>query len=499
MLNKLGDTKILKKDFKYKIMQTFLKNIKALFIIMAIIFAIPSYVYLFNNKTLLNFDGNLEYCFLLTNNINRLYQAIIYTIIITIIVIIYFMIIKFRKQIFKNVNQIFIFITIVSSIFVFVVPFWCSDVFYYLGIGRLAEEYHQNPYYTDMKSFIDNNEINMEKDTVMQKGYKNYWAKTTVVYGAVWTIICSIISFLSLGRLELGLLIFKIINLLIHIGNCYLLFKISKKKVFPILYGLNPFILIEGIANVHNDLFVIFFLLLSLYQLLNKKSIISCLLYLALATDIKYFTILFLPFIIIYYYKNQDIKTRIINCIKFGSLFILFVIIPYIVFFKDFRIFMGLLTQRERIAKGLYLFISEYFNNPPGLTEYIKTIALAIFTVIYFNTCVSLLFSKTIIFSKQMKIVYLFLLAFLFLLITNFQPWYFIWLSPLMIWQNSKNIKLIIQMQLLTLYANIVFLINTENFRYGVPFFMIFVFGILICIIKNNKNRTVYIRRNRFE
>lgn len=489
----------MKKDIKCKIMQEVLKNVKTLFIISAIIFAIPSCVYLLKNKTLLNFDGNLEYCFLLTNNIDRLYQSIIYTIIITIMVLSYFIIIKYRKQIFQNVKQIFILITIVSSIFVFVIPFWCSDVFYYLGIGRLSEKYHQNPYYIDMKSYIDNNEINIEKDTVIQKGYKNYWSKTTVVYGAIWTIICSLISFLSFGKLELGLLIFKIINLLIHLGNCYLLYKISKKKVFPILYGLNPFILIEGIANVHNDLFVILFLLLSLYQLLNKKNLTLSILYLALATDIKYITILFLPFIIIYYFRDQDVKTRIIKCIKYGILFIFFAIIPYIIYFKDLRIFMGLLTQRERIAKGLYLFISEYFSNPAGLIEYLKTIALAIFVILYFNICLRLLLSKEIKFSKQMKTVYLFLLTFLFLLITNFQPWYFIWLSPLMIWQNSKNIKLIVQMQLLTLYANIVFLIYSENYRYGVPFFMIFVFGILICMIKNNKNRTVYIRRNKFE
>lgn len=95
-------------------------------------------------------------------------------------------------------------------------------------------------------------------------------------------------------------------------------------------------------------------------------------LYLALATDIKYFTILFLPFIIIYYFRNQDVKTRIIKCIECGILFIVFAIIPYIIYFKDFRIFIGILTQRERIAKGLYLFISEYFSNPVGLIEYLK-------------------------------------------------------------------------------------------------------------------------------
>ena len=54
--------------------------------------------------------------------------------------------------------------------------------------------------------------------------------------------------------------------------------------------------------------------------------------------------------------------------------------------------------------------------------------------------------------------------------------------------------KLIIQMQLMTLIANIVFLIYSENFIYGVPFFVIFVTGTLICIIKNKKERIIYIK-----
>ena len=49
-------------------------------------------------------------------------------------------------------------------------------------------------------------------------------------------------------------------------------------------------------------------------------------------------------------------------------------------------------------------------------------------------------------------------------------------------------------MQLITLIANIVFLIYSENFVYGVPFFMIFVTGTLICIIKNKKERKIYIK-----
>ena len=111
----------------------------------------------------------------------------------------------------------------------------------------------------------------------------------------------------------------------------------------------------------------------------------------------------------------------------------------------------------------------------------------------YIAKCIKLIKTKNIKFYKEMRELFKYLIVFIFLLITNFQPWYLIWLTPFIIWQKSDNIKLILQMQIMTLVANIVFLIYSENYKYGVPFFVILIFGILTCIIKNLKNKK-YIR-----
>ena len=191
------------------------KNIvKTILIVLSLLFVLPSAVYIMKNGTVLNFDGSLEFKFFLSHNIDRLYQSIAYIVILLAFVFTYYIIIKNRNYLFKDIKDILKYITLISTLFIFVIPFCSSDIFYYLGIGRLASKYHQNPYYVDMKSYIDNNNINMENDTVMQKGYNNYWANTTVVYGAFWTAICSIISWLSLGNINFGLLLFKIINLI---------------------------------------------------------------------------------------------------------------------------------------------------------------------------------------------------------------------------------------------------------------------------------------------
>lgn len=461
------------------------------FAIFSFLFITPSIIYMTKNKTVLNFDN--EFCFLL-NNSNRLFQAFIYTIIILGMIGIYYIIIKKRNKIFKNIKQIYITISIISLIFVFTIPFWCSDVFYYLGVGRLEAEYHQNPYYTTMKEYVDSNNVNINNDTVMQKGYNNYWSETTVVYGPIWTIICSIIAKLSLGNIDFGLFIFKLCNVLAHMLNCYLIYKISNKKIFTIAYGLNPFILVEGIANVHNDMFVILFILIALYQLLKKKNITLSVLSLAMATDIKYFAVLLLPFIVIYFYKDKKIKYRILKCIQYGIMFGIFMLIPYILYINDLQVFKGMSDQQGKIAKGLYLFVSQYFTNPSNLVNIISKTMLYMFIIVYTYICTMLLIKPKIKFNIEMKKFFYILLAFIFLLITNFQPWYLIWLSPFILWQKAKNMKLIIQMQLITLIANIVFLIYSENFVYGVPFFMIFVTGTLICIIKNKKERKIYIK-----
>lgn len=240
-------------------------------IILSIIFAMPSLIYYIQNKTILNFEPYFKY--LLTDSINRGSQTLAYIIILSMLTIAYLLILKNRKKLFHNAKKMFIFIVIIAIIFIAVVPFTCSDVFYYLGIGRLDGSYNQNPYYVTMKDFVEsnNNQEYLEQDTVLQQGYVNDWADSTVVYGPVWTIICKMVATMSFGNIDIGLFIFKLVNVIIHLLNCYLIYKISKKKLFTLIYGINPFILIEGIACVHNDIFMILFILLSLYCLLKRK------------------------------------------------------------------------------------------------------------------------------------------------------------------------------------------------------------------------------------
>lgn len=419
-------------------------NEKILFAIACIIFAIPSIAYYIENKTIFQFNQWFKF---LLNSSDRIGQTIIYLIIMLVITILYFEILKKRKTIFKNTKSIFMFILIITIIFVIVIPFTCSDIFYYLGIGRINNTYNQNPYYTTIKEFVesgDNSKL-LEKDTVLAQGYINDWSDSTVVYGPIWTLICNVVAGLSFGNIDIGLLIFKLINVIVHICNCYLIYKITNKKIFALAYGINPFVLIEGISCVHNDMFVILFILLTLYFLLRKKNLLISLIFLALATTIKYFPILLLPFIIIYYFRKEKPLKRFLKCMQYGLIFIIFVLIPYLIYIKDIEVFAGLFTQQEKLAKSIYILIKQYFSNIPDIVNKLKKLLLGIFVIIYATTCVILLNKKKINFRNQMRNYNYFLVAFLFLLITNFQPWYILWLFPCMMWQKAEDIKAILR------------------------------------------------------
>lgn len=127
------------------------KEIKIGFIILLFIFTIPSIYYIIKNKSVVGFNN--FYNFILTDA-NTILQAIIFIIVFSLIVIAYFLVIKYRKKIFTNIKDVFIYILFASCISLIILPFTSSDVYYYMGIGRLDSHYNQNPYEVSMKQYM---------------------------------------------------------------------------------------------------------------------------------------------------------------------------------------------------------------------------------------------------------------------------------------------------------------------------------------------------------
>lgn len=461
-------------------------DLKMLYILFCSIFAIPSVIYLISNKTILNFDNYFSWS--LTNS-NQILDSVIFALLFIIINILYILIVKNRRKLFSSIKSIIIFIFIISCIFMIVVPLTSSDIFYYIGVGWLQNNYHENPYYTSITDLNSNN------DGMFNNIYSG-WKDITVVYGPLFTILSMILSLFSFGNVTVAMFIFKIINLIVHILNCYIIYKISKKKIFVLLYGLNPFVLFEMLSNVHNDILLVLFILLSIYFLVKKKKILLSIIFLAIASSIKYIGIILLPFILIYYLKEKTLLKKIPYCIFYGIIFILLNIIFYLPYMKDISIFTSVLAQQGKYSQSVILCIMILNDKINGIDLlYISSRIIYILFIIsagiligeYINT------NKNTKLSSGIKKYNFLLLIVIFLVLSNFKQWYIIWLFPSLIWQRKRMINIIINLSIASELALFpFFLYNSDGWKIAPYYTMLLVVLMLLFEFLSRKKHKIF-------
>lgn len=457
--------------------------LKILLIITSIIFVIPSIKYIIDNGTIMNFNTYYDFTFNdLTDNKNI--STIIYLILLIISSVIYVLMIG-KNKIFQNIKQLLIYVGIISLIFMAMLPWTSSDIFYYMGVGEIDSVYHRNPYYVTIKDVYNENKENVQ-DEILEKGATNPWSKTTVVYGPMAQILFSITTKISFKNADLCLFMFKLINVLLHLLNCYLIYKITKKIKFSIIYGLNPLIFLEFIGNVHHDIVIVTFVLLALYFLLRKKQIVPSVIFLSIATGIKYYPILLLPIVILYHFKDEKrISRRIIECLKYGILFVVVLALQYLIYAKDSSILTAMLVQNYKFYKTIYSGIAFGFENSIPVTK-IRNLVLVIFIVTYIVFCFKLLFNKKQKFYKIIK-QYNWLLILFILCLSNFQQSYYIWLFPTIMWQKGDMTKCIIGLTIASEIGNSVYMFFKEDSSYDLIFVMITALGTMLTILLTSK------------
>lgn len=471
-----------------------------LFLICSVMLALPSIIYILKNKTIYKFVWVWTYFFRRpSTQKEKILNAILFCTIITLLFLLYMIIIKKHKAIFKSKKQIITSIVIISMIFLLIIPYTSTDVYSYIANGWSAAHYRENPYYTSTGEIADHYKVS---DPMFNK-VANCWRYETVVYGPVWTAICTGLSWISFGNIDIALLIFKLANLIIHLLNCLLIYKITKKNLFVVLYGLNPFILFEALSNVHNDIFIVFFILLAIYCIVKKKNLFTAVACIAIATAIKYFAILILPFIVIYTVRDKNVKERIKCCIYCGIEYVAILVLCYIVYLKDLNVLAGLLIQQGKYNRSIFYVLYEVLGKNTEILSKIQNIVLGIFAIYYIYVVIRLLFSKEIKLYQTIQKYHFILMIFTFILITNFNPWYIMWLYPTMFLLKGKSIKNILHLSYTGQIANIAsFALHSEVQILGIPYFIIMTVGAIILNIIGNKTNwkpTLYIKKKKLE
>ncbi len=123
------------------------------------------------------------------------------------------------------------------------------------------------------------------------------------IYPPALQFIFFISSYLSFGNISANLVLLKIFILVFESGTIFLLinllkhFHLPKTRVF--LYALNPLVLTELSGNIHFEAGMIFFMLLTLYLILQNKLFLAAIPF-TIAVSIKLIPLLFLPAIFFY-------------------------------------------------------------------------------------------------------------------------------------------------------------------------------------------------------
>ena len=114
-------------------------------------------------------------------------------------------------------------------------------------------------------------------------------------------------------------------------------------------------------------------------------------------------------------------------------------------YLRNLNIFAGLFIQQAKYNRSIMLVF--YYLIGEHATGILQIVLLALFAVLYVYTVIRLLVkNEKKSFSAYMRQYNPLLYIFTFILITNFNSWYILWLFPTMMFLNGKNIRLIMNL-----------------------------------------------------
>lgn len=236
-------------------------------------------------------------------------STLIFIVIAFLLFMFYFSFLYLAKKKYLSTKNLTVLTILTAVILVFSYNAFSYDLFNYIFDARILVHYHLNPYLHKPSDFFNDPMLNFMR-----------WTHRTYPYGPSWLILTVPLVVLGMGYFLWTFFLFKILMGISFLGSCYLIYKISG-KIFPenkiintVFFAFNPLVIIESLVSAHNDIPMIFFILLSVYLFLQKKKILSWLSNI-FSIGVKFSTgVLFPLFIILEFFDRTGKK---INWEKF--------------------------------------------------------------------------------------------------------------------------------------------------------------------------------------
>jgi len=205
------------------------------------------------------------------------------------------------------------------------VPILSDDVFRYMWDGFLSLQ-GVSPY-----EMLPSEWVAVTSDRAFQELYPllnspGYYS----IYPPVLQFFFGAAAWLSGGNVHTTIIMLRVFVLLAELGSMVLIvkllstWKINERNLM--LYALNPLVIIEFAGNLHGEVFMVLFLLLSLWLLTRKLVSVSALAF-AGAVGVKLLPLMFLPF----YIKRLGLR----KAIGYGLIIAMFVVVMFVPLWSD--------------------------------------------------------------------------------------------------------------------------------------------------------------------
>lgn len=273
----------------------------------------------------------------------RSLRTIFYGVLIIVIFINYLLILKNWTKLNLNSRKNFWkFLIIISLPLILSYNALSYDLFNYIFNAKMVVKFGANPHIQTAIDFPNEPMLRFMNNV-----------HTPAPYGYGWTAL-SILPYLAgLGKFLSTLIVFKLLAFSSLLLTLLIVEKFFKNTDYfkLALFFFNPLVLIEILSSAHNDLWMLFPALLAVYlasNLQNKKlfKIFSIIVLMTFSISIKYVTVVLLPFIIYFLFKNK--------LSKLGK-------IPYTFDLMSLALFLPLLTERSKHFLPWYLIWSLVF------------------------------------------------------------------------------------------------------------------------------------------
>ncbi len=374
------------------------------------------------------------------------------------------------------------FAVLFSALLILSPPFMSVDLYGYIFRAEIVNTHNVNPYVV----------------TPADLGYESEvpWAQTNMKYGPLYTVISMGLQRVSGSELSAELTVFRLFNILLFFGSAFFIFK-AVRSIIPrfsraatLLFLWNPFLLIELVHNGHNDVMILFCIVLSFYALVQKKYFLAIIV-LVFGFLIKFLTIFLIPIVLLMLMRDKKptkwkLKQLLLICVVS--------IVPIALFYLPFQNFndnvgnLGRayfanykLTFVKAIMNGATNITTDVLNINPVSVDGLMNIHLIVFVIGYL---IILFYPK-----KQGQIYdgkrFFWILLLALSIIANMNNiWYSVVLFPLVLFTTDKYYYPIILM--LTL-SGFIFYIESNLGANTLLMVMLLVYLFILRLISSKK------------